>query len=63
MHLGTYSTRAKAEEGQALLRDQLGFLDYPHSFEINEGRVDETYETEGFVTVPRDQVPGSAVGS
>lgn len=63
MHLGTYSTRAKAEEGQALLRDQLGFRDYPHSFEINEGRVDETYETEGFVTVPRDQVPGSAVGS
>jgi hypothetical protein len=43
----------------APLRDKLGFRDYPHSFEISEGRVDETCETEGFVTVPRDQVPGS----
>ncbi len=59
MLLGTYSTREKAEQGQALLRDQLGFRDYPHSFEINWGRIDETYETEGFITVPPDQVPAS----
>jgi hypothetical protein len=39
------------------LRDQLGFRDYPHSFEITWGRIDETYETEGFVTVQREQVP------
>jgi hypothetical protein len=58
MQLGIYSTREKAEQGLALLRDQLGFRDYPYSFEINWGRVDETYETDGFVTVPRDQVPG-----
>ncbi len=57
--LGTYSTREKAEQGQALLRDQLGFRDYPHGFEINWGRIDETYETEGFVTVSPDQVPAS----
>jgi hypothetical protein len=49
MQLGTYSTREKAEQGLALLRDQLGFRDYPHSFEINWGRADETFETEGFV--------------
>jgi hypothetical protein len=35
-----------------------------YSFETNKGRADETCETEGFVTVPRDQVPaGSAAGS
>lgn len=57
MRLGIYSTREKAEEELALLRDKLGFRDYPHSFEITWGRIDETYETDGFVTVPRDQVP------
>ncbi len=51
MQLGTYSTREEAEAGQALLADKLGFRDYPDAFEINEGRIDETYETEGFVTV------------
>jgi homoserine kinase type II len=54
MQLGTYSTREKAEEGQALLRDKPGFRDYPDAFEISEGRIDETYETEGFVTVRGD---------
>lgn len=58
--LGIYSTREEAEQGLALLRDQLGFRDYPHSFEITWGRIDETYETEGFVTVPREQVPPAA---
>ncbi len=57
MRLGTYSTREKAEAGQALLSDKLGFRDYPGGFEINEGRIDETYETEGFVTVPGDPQP------
>jgi hypothetical protein len=60
MLLGTYSTREKAEQGLALLRDQLGFRDYPHSFEINWGRIDETCETEGFVTVP-GEVPAGRV--
>lgn len=57
MLLGIYSTREKAEEGRALLRDQLGFRDYPYSFEITWGRFDETYEAEGFVTVPADRLP------
>ncbi|MGH7059360.1 MAG: hypothetical protein ACREFH_03135 [Stellaceae bacterium] len=51
MQLGTYSTREEAKAGRALLADKLGFRDYPDAFEINEGRIDETYETEGFVTV------------
>lgn len=63
MLLGTYSTRENAEQGQALLRDKLGFRDYPHSFEITCGRIDETYETEGFVTVPREQVPTGSTQS
>jgi hypothetical protein len=41
----------------ALLRDKLGFRDYPDGFEINEGRIDETYEIEGFVTVAPDGRP------
>lgn len=60
MRPGVYSTREEAEQGLALLRDQLGFRDYPHSFEITWGRFDETYETEGFVTVPPDEVPAGA---
>lgn len=63
MLLGIYSMREKAEHGFALLRDKLGFRDYPHSFEITWGRIDETFETEGFVTVPRDQVPAGRAGS
>lgn len=58
MLLGIYSTMEKAEEGIALLRDKLGFRDYLAAFEINEGRVDETCETEGFATVAADRVPG-----
>lgn len=57
MQLGTYTTREEAQRGLALLRDQLGFRDYPHSFEITWGRIDETYETEGFVTVPPERLP------
>jgi hypothetical protein len=57
MLLGIYSTRAKAEEGLALLRDKEGFRNYPDAFEINEGRIDETYESEGFITVPGDAEP------
>jgi hypothetical protein len=47
----------------ALLRDKLGFRDYPDAFEINEGRIDETYETEGFVTVAPDGRPLAWVGA
>jgi homoserine kinase type II len=61
--LGTYSTRKKAKEAIDLLRDQLGFRDYPYSFEITWGRIDETYETEGFVTVPPEEVPASRIRS
>ncbi|HXS41977.1 MAG TPA: hypothetical protein VN766_17440 [Stellaceae bacterium] len=49
--LGIYTTRAKAEEGLALLRDKPGFKDYPDGFEILEGALDETYMLEGFITV------------
>ena len=49
--LGIYTTRAKAEEGLALLRDKPGFKDYLDGFEILEGALDETYMLEGFITV------------
>lgn len=49
--LGIYTTRAKAEEGLALLRDKPGFRGYPDGFEILQGALDETHMLEGFVTV------------
>jgi homoserine kinase type II len=49
--LGIYTTRAKAEEGLALLRDKPGFRDYPDGFEILEGELDTTGLLEGFITV------------
>jgi hypothetical protein len=55
--LGIYSTREKAEEGLALLRDQPGFRDYPDGFEISHGTMDETYMREGFVSVWGDEEP------
>jgi len=49
--LGIYSRRERAELGLALMRGKPGFREYPEGFEINEGTVDRTYMTEGFVTV------------
>lgn len=53
--LGIYSTQKKAEEGLALVRDMPGFREYPEGFEINDGTIDKTYMTEGFVTVWGDE--------
>jgi hypothetical protein len=61
--LGIYSTLEKTEQGLAGLREKPGFRDYPYGFEITYGRIDETYETEGFVTVPREQVPTGRIQS
>jgi hypothetical protein len=57
MQRRTYSTREKAEAGRGVLRGKLGFRDYPDAFEIDEGRIDETYKAGGFVTVPGDPRP------
>lgn len=53
--LGIYSTQERAEIGLALMRGKPGFQEYPDGFEINEGTVDRTYMTEGFVTVWGDE--------
>ncbi|MGH7029873.1 MAG: hypothetical protein ACREEZ_05555 [Stellaceae bacterium] len=45
------------------MHDKLGFRDYSHSFEINEGRFDETYGTEGWSPRPRDQAPAGCARS
>ena len=55
--LGIYSTRENAEQGLALLRDRPGFRDCPDGFEINEGTMDRTYMTEGFITAWGDEEP------
>lgn len=63
--LGIYSTREKAEQGLAMLRDKPGFCDHPDGFEILDGPVDQTCWLEGFASVWGDegpdpnQVPGS----
>jgi hypothetical protein len=57
MMLGIYSTRERAEQGLELLRDKPGFRDYPVGFEIQEGAVNETYMTEGFVFAWGDEEP------
>jgi len=62
--LGIYSTQEKAEEGLALLRDKPGFRDHPDGFEINEGPMNKTDMTEGFITVWGDEeLPPQAVWS
>lgn len=55
--LGIYSTRERAEQALAGLRDKPGFRDHPDGFEINDGPLDETYFTDGFVTVWGDEEP------
>lgn len=55
--LGIYSTREKAEQGLAMLRDKPGFRDHPDGFEILEGRLDKTSMLEGFVTAWGDEEP------
>ncbi len=55
--VGIYSTKEKAEQALALLRDMPGFHDYLDGFEINECMMDETCFTDGFVTVWGDEEP------
>src|ERR1700722_5255352 len=50
--LGVYSTKDKAEQALASLRDKSGFSDHPEGFEIRPGKADGTAWTYGgFVTV------------
>jgi hypothetical protein len=55
--LGIYSTQERAEQAFALLRNKPGFCDHSDGFEINEGPLDETWFTDGFVTVWGDEEP------
>lgn len=63
--LGVFTTKEKAQQALARLRDKPGFRDYPDGFEILDGPIDETYWLEGFATVSGDEerdpnyVPGS----
>lgn len=56
--IGIYSTREKAEQGMAQLRDKSGFIDHPDGFEVLEGRMDETCMLQGFVTASGGEEPG-----
>ncbi len=49
--LGIYSTRQKAEQALAMLRDKPGFVDHPGGFEIDDCTLDKTALVEGFVTI------------
>jgi len=55
--LGVYSTKEKAEEALAGLRDKPGFRDHPEGFEILAGPVDETGWLDGFVSAWGDEEP------
>jgi uncharacterized protein YegP (UPF0339 family) len=55
--LGVYSSREKAEEALASLRDKPGFRDHPDGFEILDGAIDETFWLEGFSSVWGDEEP------
>jgi hypothetical protein len=55
--LGVYSTKEKAEQALAVLRDKPGFGDYPGGFEILEGPIDQTYWLEGFMSLWGDEEP------
>lgn len=55
--LGVYSTKEKAEEALAVLRDKPGFRDDPDGFEILDGPIDETCWLEGFASLWGDEEP------
>jgi hypothetical protein len=49
--IGVYSTQGKAEEAIVRSREQPGFRDSPHGFQIFDHVVDRTGWTEGFISV------------
>jgi hypothetical protein len=48
-HLGSYSTRERAENAIAILRTKPGFKDFPDDFVIDEELVDQIHWQDGFV--------------
>jgi hypothetical protein len=49
--IGVYSSRARAEEAVARLRQQPGFSVAPDGFHVDEYRVDQDHWIEGYVVV------------
>jgi hypothetical protein len=49
--IGTYTSRANAEKGIELVRDQPGFREHPDGFVIKQGMIDQTDMINVFMTV------------
>jgi hypothetical protein len=48
-HIGSYSTRDKAEDAKRRLSEKPGFKDWPQGFEIDEDQLDLDHWEEGFI--------------
>lgn len=53
--VGIYTSQENAKKGMALVCVQPGFRDHPDGFVIDEGMIDQTAMSNGFVTIQDDR--------